>query len=113
MQSCNGSCGGCSGCGRALELTKPELDFLASLGEIPFQPLVRLLGEDRPIYPGRGEETTRVLLLLERKGLVSLDYDKPLAGFPYPDYPIRGSVALTLRGQQVLELMDYQGIQDS
>ena len=42
-----------------------------------------------------------------------MDYDKPLAGFDeaaYAAYPIRGSMALTERGQKVLELMEYQGI---
>ena len=44
---------------------------------------------------------------------LSLDYDKPLAGFDetaYAAYPIRGSMALTERGQKVLELMEYQGL---
>ena len=51
--------------------------------------------------------------MLEQKNLVSLDYDKPLRGFDeraYAAYPIRGSMALTQRGQQVLELMEIQGI---
>ena len=47
------------------------------------------------------------------KGLISLDFDKPLKGFDmsaYAAYPIHGSLALTQRGQTVLELLDYQGI---
>ena len=51
---------------------------------------------------------------LEKKGLISLDFDKPLRGFDesaYAQYPIRGSMALTEKGQKVLELMEYQGIQ--
>ena len=53
---------------------------------------------------------------LEKKGLISLDYDKPLKGFDepaYAGYPIRGSLALTERGQKVLELLEYQGYQQS
>ena len=52
---------------------------------------------------------------LEKKGLVSLDYDKPLKGFDesaYAPWPIRGSMALTDRGQKVLEMMEYQGISE-
>ena len=44
--------------------------------------------------------------------LISLDYDHPLTGAcwqAYEGYPIRGSIALTNRGQQVLELLEYQG----
>jgi len=62
---------------------------------------------------GVQEEMSLLLQTLEKKGLISLDYDKPLAGFDdaaYDAYPIRGSMALTERGQTVLELMEYQGI---
>ena len=54
-----------------------------------------------------------VLQALEKKGLISLDYDKTLPRMEtaYAAYPIRGSMALTERGQKVLELMEYQGIQ--
>ena len=54
-----------------------------------------------------------LLQCLEKKGLISLDFDKPLRGFDesaYAAYPIRGSMALTERGQKVLELMEYQGL---
>ena len=54
-----------------------------------------------------------VLQCLEKKNLVSLDYDQPLKGFREPWYlrcPVKGSVALTNRGQQVLETLDYQGL---
>ena len=50
---------------------------------------------------------------LEKKGLISLDYDKPLRGFSdeaYAAYPIRGSMGLTERGWDVLEMLEYQGI---
>ena len=54
-----------------------------------------------------------MLQCLEKKNLVSLDYDQPLKGFREPWYlrcPVKGSVALTNRGQQVLEVLDYQGL---
>ena len=55
------------------------------------------------------------LLCLEKKNLVSIDYSAPLKGFSYAGYekyPVKGSVALTNRGQQVLDLLEKQGIQE-
>jgi hypothetical protein len=46
--------------------------------------------------------------------LISIDYDLPLKGATgktYETYPIRGSFALTARGQRVLELLEMQGIE--
>ena len=45
--------------------------------------------------------------------MISLDYDKPLKDYHTPAYDaaaIRGSMALTKRGQGVLALMEYQGV---
>ena len=117
MGNCNGNCGVCSGCARELVLSQPEIDFLRKLGQYAFLPVARKLGDLTPVYPEEDapEEMSLLLQVLEKKGLISLDYDKPLAGFgsdSYQEYPIRGSIALTQRGQQVLELMEYQGIND-
>ena len=60
-------------------------------------------------------QTSRVLLMLERKALISLDYREPLKGAAYERYaayPVRGSVALTARGIRVLEVLEYQGIHE-
>ena len=113
MGSCGGNCGGCSGCARELTLSEGEIDFLRRLGQIAFLPVARQLGDLTPICPEKDgpEDLSLILELLEKKGLISLDYDKPLAGFDgYGDYPVKGSMALTQRGQQVLELMEYQGV---
>lgn len=112
---CNGNCGACSGCARELVLTGKEIDFLNILGQYAFLPVARTMGDLTPIYLEEGdrEEMSLLLQCLEKKGLISLDYDKPLAGFDeaaYAAYPVRGSMALTERGQKVLELMEYQGI---
>ena len=112
---CNGNCGSCSGCARELVLTQKEIDFLNQLGQYAFLPVARSMGDLTPIYLEEGdrEEMSLLLQCLEKKGLISLDYDKPLAGFAdaaYAVYPIRGSMALTERGQKVLELMEYQGV---
>lgn len=112
---CGGDCAGCSGCSGVLTVTREELDFLDRLAQTPFLPLARRRDSDKPVFLENGdpEKYENILLLLERKNLISLDYDIPLTGkYPemYESYPIRGSIALTLRGQQVLELMEYQGV---
>ena len=112
--SCNGNCASCTGCGRELELTRGELKVLMQLGEVAFLPVARTMGELTPVYPeNTTEEFSLLLQCLEKKGLVSLDYHLGLKGYSHPDYdrfPIRGSMALTERGQKVLEMLDYQGI---
>ena len=115
MGNCSGNCGACSGCARELVLTQKEIDFLNLLGQYAFLPVSRPMGDLTPVYLKNGEpkKINLLLQLLEKKGLISLDYDKPLGGFDetaYAAYPIRGSMALTERGQKVLELMEYQGI---
>lgn len=122
-ENCSGcggcpSAGGCSGCGGTLTLTTGERDFLMELAQTPFLPVARKASEETPVYLEAGEENQEafaaLLLGLERKGLVSLDYDIPMNQYPagYEAYPIRGSISLTNRGQQVLELLDIQGIDD-
>ena len=116
MGGCSGNCGSCGGCARELVLTRKEIDFLEKLGQVAFLPVARSMGDLTPVYLEEGEQEEMSLLLqcLEKKGLVSLDYDKPLKGFDesaYAPWPIRGSMALTDRGQKVLEMMEYQGIQ--
>lgn len=118
MANCSGNCSGCSGCARELTITQQELDFLNQLAQIPFLPVARKMGDLTPVYLEEGEKMAEqyslILQCLEKKGLISLDYDTPLGGFQdsrYDAYPIRGSMALTQRGQEVLNLLEYQGIQ--
>ena len=115
--SCSGGCGSCGGCARELIVTRQELDFLQELGQMAFLPVARTMGDLTPVYLEAGahrkEAFSLLLQCLEKKGLISLDYDKPLRLFDdsaYAAYPIRGSMALTERGQKVLEMMEYQGI---
>ena len=117
MPNCNGNCASCSGCARELVLSEKEIAFLQELGRIPFLPVARKMGDLEPVYLEAGveakEEYSLLLQLLEKKGLISLDFDKPLRGFDetaYAAYPIRGSMALTERGHKVLELLEIQGV---
>lgn len=115
--NCSGNCSGCAGCGGCLELTEGEVKMLLTLGQIPFLPVARKMGEDIPVYLEESEysveEYSLILQCLEKRGLISIDYTLPLKGFDdaaYAAYPIRGSFALTGRGQQVVELLEMQGI---
>ena len=118
MSKCGNCCGNCGGCGGAMERTAGEIDMLLRLGQIPFLPVARKMGDDVPVFLEDSRETAEdyslILRCLEKRGLISIDYDMPLAGFDdsaYAAYPIRGSFALTARGQQVVELLEYQGIE--
>ena len=120
MSGCNGCCGNCGGCGSStgcMELSLGEIEMLRLLSQIPFLPVARKLGDDTPVYLEDAEKTQEeyslILQCLEKRGLISIDYDQPLKSFndaAYAAYPIRGSFALTQRGQQVVELLDVQGI---
>lgn len=120
MSGCNGCCGSCGSCGNSggcMELTAGEIEMLQNLAQIPFLPVARRMGDDTPIYLEETdrpmEEYSLILQCLEKRGLISIDYDKPLKSFSadaYAAFPIRGSFALTERGQQVVGLLELQGI---
>ena len=115
MSHC-GECGGCAncgGCGGSLLLSPLEMEILQSFAQLPFQPVVRRADSQTPVSPDHpGEEASLALECLEKKGLVDLDYHTPLSGWDdsaWRAYPLRGSAALTARGQQALELLELQG----
>jgi hypothetical protein len=115
--NCGGDCGSCTGCGSALSLTEEEIKILEQLGQVAFLPVGRTMTEEAPIYYPDGlipeELGSLVLQCLEKKGLITLDYDQCLKGFDYGSAChkfYQGSIGLTLRGQQVLELLEIQGI---
>ncbi|MBQ7817752.1 MAG: hypothetical protein IJ388_03035 [Oscillospiraceae bacterium] len=114
-KNCSGNCQSCSGCSGALTLTEGEISILQQLGQIPFLPVARKADDMTPICPEcPSEEHSLILQCLEKKQLISIDYDAPLKGCDnaaYGNYPVRGSFALTARGQQVLELLEIQGAQ--
>ena len=113
---CNGNCENCGGCAGELVLSQPEVDFLNDLAENAFLPVARKAGDNTPIYREDEKQTQEqyslILICLEKKGLVSIDFDRPLQGADmssYDDCPICGSIALTARGQEVLDILDKQG----
>ena len=118
MSGCGNCCGNCGGCGEMI-LAGGEVEILQKLAQIPFLPVARKMSDDIPVYledeTYSREEYSLILQCLEKKGLISLDFAVPLKGFDekaYAAYPIRGSIALTERGQKVLEMMEFQGISE-
>ena len=113
---CNHDCTSCGGCAGVLELTEGEIQMLQNLGQFAFLPIARKADDMVPVYLEEDqrtpEEYSLILQVLEQKRLVSLDYDKPLIGFQdsrYAAYPVKGSVALTERGQTVLAALEIDG----
>ena len=114
---CNGNCANCGGCARELVITPWEIEMLQKLGQIPFLPVARKMGDLEPVFledqDHSVEEYSLILQTLEKKGLITLDFSEKLRGFDdsaYSAYPIRGSMALTERGQLVLDLIERQGV---
>lgn len=112
------NCGNCRG-GCGLLLTEAELALLRRLGETPFLPIAAAFDRKTPVYledPERPREQSAAAIQgLAAKGLLCLDYDIPLKNFDYAayrDYPLHGSIALTGRGQEILEQIEIQGIEE-
>lgn len=114
MKHCE-NCGSCDGCKHALLLTPQELRLLRQFAQIPFLPVARKQDAEEPVYLEDADPTQSAYTIacLEKKGLIDIDYHLPLSGFDYSayaDYPLRGSMALTERGQEVLDTVDLQGV---
>lgn len=117
MDNCKncGHCGSCESCARSLVLTEKEIEFLHRFAQLPFLPVARKASNEVPVYLEEDStpDSAAVITCLEKKGLIDIDYHLPLSGFDYAAYaayPLRGSMALTLRGQEVLDTIDLQGI---
>ncbi len=124
-KSCN-SCGGCTGCGSGgctgcgggeLLMTGEELQILEQLRVYAFLPAARRADTMEPhcLEEGMPEHCTLALQLLERKNLISIDYDAPMVNFDYSAYqglPVHGCISLTARGQEVLEVLEMLGVED-
>ena len=118
MHNCE-NCKSCGGCHPGqLELSAGEVTMLQSLGQFGFLPVARKADDMTPIYLEDRDFTTEeyslILQCLEARGLISLDYLQSLKGADmsaYQGYPVHGSMALTQRGQQALEILETQGIE--
>ena len=115
MSGCGNCCGNCGGCGEMV-LTPGEIEMLRTLGQFAFLPVARKADATTPIYLEETEysveEYSLILQCLEKRGLISIDFDKPLKrGYKesYVPYPIRGSFALTSKGLDVLDLLEKHG----
>lgn len=113
---CSGGCdSGCGGCKKELVLSPGEVSLLQALGQYSFLPVARKADSMTPVYKEdtaySQEEYSLIIAVLEKKNLIYLDYT-PLRGAnmdAYEGYPVHGSMGLTQRGQQVLELLELQG----
>ena len=115
MSGCGNCCGNCGGCGEMI-LAPGEIKMLEKLRQIPFLPVARRADSMEPMYFESSDYTAAeyslILQCLEKRGLISIDYDQPLKGAyseSYLPYPVRGSFALTAKGQDVTELLDVLG----
>ena len=114
---CKNCSGGCGGCAKSLELTLGEVELLQELAVYAFLPVARKADDMTPFYPeGENytlEEYSAILMHLERKGLISMDYGAPVGAYPeelYRPWPVHGSMALTERGQEVVDVLSITGI---
>ena len=119
MGHCNGKCESCGGCAGALVLSQPELELLRELAQNAFLPVARSAADPNPVYLEDDRQTTQqyslILLCLEKKGLIQIDFTAPLKGADmsrYAGYPIHGSFALTARGLEVVDILEKQGIEE-
>jgi len=116
-ENCGGNCASCGGCAGAMELTAGEIRILQMLGQYSFLPVARKPDDMTPVFledrEYSREEYSLILQCLEKKALISIDYDAPLAGADmsgYAGFKVHGSMALTERGYGVLELLETVGI---
>ena len=116
-EHCGGNCTACSGCAATLELTEGELHILQLLGQYSFLPVARKPADMIPVFLEDDrysrEHYSLVLQCLEKKQLIRIDYDVPLAGADmsaYQGFKVHGSMALTQRGYTVLDILETQGI---
>ncbi len=118
-KSCaGGCCESCGGCKGDILLSEGEVALLKALGQYSFLPVARKTDDMTPVYREETdyseEQYSIFIALLEKKQLIYLDYT-PLSGAKmglYADLPVHGSMGLTRRGQQVLELLEIQGVKE-
>lgn len=112
---CRRCCAGvCSGCLKEIILTEDEIRVLGKFAQVSFLPIASDY-DGSPVYLEESLQTLAdcdvVLITLQRKHLISIDYDMPLSNFDYcryEGYEKHGSMALTSLGQYVIDQIDVQ-----
>lgn len=96
-------------------LSQQEIKLLLRFSQVPFLPVAMDDVTSLPVYLDDDLDFSsscgEAILGLAQKGLISLDFDLPLTNYDYAtyeQYPQRGSMALTAKGQDTLDLMEYQ-----
>ena len=99
------------------DVLNAEIDILRELAVCPFLPVGLNSRTGEPFcleFPDMDEKIVPLALsVLEKRGFIRVDYDIPLAGFAYEGYEVcfrRGSLALTAKGQDVIERLAVQGV---
>lgn len=120
-KSCNkDQCGACcgGGCKPQITITPVEYALLQQFAVTPFLPVAASWNLKTPIYLEENaytkEEYSAALHALNLKGLIRIDYDIPLSNFQYKayqSYPMHGSMALTGAGQEIVEQLEIQDIE--
>ncbi len=98
-------------------LSQQEINLLFRFSQVPFLPVAMNDGTSLPVYSDDDLDFSsscgEAILGLAQKGLIRLDFDLPLTNYDYTAYERynhKGSMALTAKGQNALDLMEYQGI---
>ena len=109
---CGGSCGGCG----AIELTQEEIALLLRFAVLPFLPVVSTSFGSKAVLaePGGSDnaELSECIASLASKRLIRLDCDIPLSNYDYSgfdEYPVHGSMALTILGQTAIDRLYGMG----
>ena len=86
---------------------------------LPFLPVASDWNLRTPYFFSDGEtdaaKYSEILSALQQKGLIEIDFRQPLLNYDYQayrDYPIHGSMAITIDGQDILDQLDIQEIED-
>ena len=111
------NCAGCTGCpGPESELvfSPDEVKILSMLSEVPWLPAAKKQG--KIIFRELTDSDGGIYVnALEQKGLIELDFDKPLNGCMYEKYSdcsVFGSFGLTQAGVRYLDALEIQGVSE-
>ena len=107
-------CAGCAGCQQNAALNPLEYALLDVFSITPFLPVAidRQSGQTLLLDPELETAASSLALrLLQRRGYVQVSSDLPMKNASYRGYEDweHGSAALTARGQEAIDAMEYGG----